>query len=1803
MKFAKLLLIPLAWAGVMASVSAQEAAESNTKDLTVQQYPRYYYSNQTRNPGFTILFNQEVSIDKAAQSMFFEDKDGKAVTVDVRQANDTEIAEHWKYYGGTDTNSPPAKQFLRVSPSRPLPVGNYWKLVLTDELTSKGGDFKLAKRNSFGAGTVRPFQITSAYVSNPYNEVPTMRVYFSKSIDHSIRAQLEDRFINLSPRPENFRMEVEDRGVTFFGDFEYGKEYVLDVKAGLLGTDGLELEAPYKANLTFQPREAFITLPDYDIAQPRTGEGTFRVLTGNLQNVRVRVKQLDGDSLIYALRGYKVYDPQHVDWEVGQRLPAYEMVAGRTIYDETFEMKGKIDTTEDMELKWEDIVPDGSSAGLYLSVEGVSRDHPGMALHRVGAHSIIQLTDLGMAWKQSRKDALFYVFSLRTGKPMANTEVTLFDSENQQLNSYRTGSDGTVQIPLSGSNEKTNWVIAKTEDDRYGTSFEAGSQEGISTWQFDIRQLYWGEPSVRLRSYIFSDRDIYKPGETVHIKAITRVADGEELAVPNKAKGFNAKLVVTDGRGREIVDREVTFSENGTLDYSFGLPQDNYGYYQVRFDFEDIAKEFALNEDDIYDQYAYHGFNVADYRPNTFEVSVDAPRTVSPGEEVQVSMKANYYRGKPLSKAQANWYASFHPSNFRPEGYEGFVFGEWDSDNNWTSDANTVELAEDGTAKVNLDFIPRDTLEQPVRVSFNADVTDINQQTISQSQSFLVHSSSYYLGLKLPDGWLDVKDRIKVEALPVTTKGDVMEANLDSRLVVERKVWNSIKVQGADGEMRHRNEWSFEKVADEPFPLQTRKDGDAPSTMVKVDDPGQYRFTLTTTDENGKTIKTVSNRYIYGDNDVWWAQKDGDIIDLVVDDKEYTVGETARIMVRSPILGTALVTTERAGVYRTIPVQLTTKNQFIDIPITSGDAPNLFVSVIVIRGSADSTHRFQDTDHRIGYAELKVHRPSDHLEVAVEVAQEEILPQQKVDLVATIKDYQGEPVRNAEVTLYAVDEGVLSLTNYQNPEPSETFLAPYPLLVRTWHTLFDVLPENPDDRSYGNKGLLIGGGAEGIDALSERTRKDFRATAYWNGQLVTDDDGKAKASFEVPDNLTEYRIIAVALNRADQYGVGTSKMIVTKPVIVEPAMPAFANVGDEHMLQAVVHNTTDQAGTFEVTLKADDKIEILKPDYQIVPAALDSPTSEPSVWKQKIDLKAGETSSLPIPVRFTSLGKAAWTWSIEDVENPKGRKDTIETKLNVGYPVPLLREMHHVKIEPGQPQNLLASFGKDLLNGTGEIDVTISNSRLLEAQDALEFNLEYPYGCVEQTTSSTLPWLTMNNLSKVFPSLDKDPEYREKAINYGLNRVLSMQTYEGGLGYWPGTDRPDLWASAWGGFGLLVGQSQGYPMPEERLKDIWAWMSEQLRNTDELDEPYELHHRCVALYTLALAGHPEPAYHELLYNKRKSLAPESRAFLALAILEGGTPAQRSLVDGLLVTDKDSPDAAAPWYGKGMPVSAKLMAELKRNPKGESVDQLLNELLRLRRPPYGWGSTYANAWPLVALSKLADVEGQPTKASRAVLAWEGSETPIELGKQFESQVATFSFDGDVRDNPLEVVASRGDILHVNLEVSAYPAELSAEPQDKGFKVRRSYHKLAPDGSMEQATNFTVGDLVVVNLELEIPTDNEDYLAIDDPLPSVFEAINPAFENRANADTPLNRWKQLPRDFEEIRQDRALFFCDHLRSKDTYSVQYLARVVASGSVTAPPAKIEAMYEPQRHGLSATERITATLPKKAGDAVALK
>ncbi len=346
--------------------------------------------------------------------------------------------------------------------------------------------------------------------------------------------------------------------------------------------------------------------------------------------------------------------------------------------------------------------------------------------------------------------------------------------------------------------------------------------------------------------------------------------------------------------------------------------------------------------------------------------------------------------------------------------------------------------------------------------------------------------------------------------------------------------------------------------------------------------------------------------------------------------------------------------------------------------------------------------------------------------------------------------------------MYAVDEGVLSLTGYETPDPLEFFDRPRGLGVATSLTLPTLLREDAEAADFANKGYLVGDGKGGSPLLNG-LRKNFLACAFWNAILKTDKDGLVRAEFAAPDSLTRYRLIAVAATRHSQFGSAASAFEVNKPVMIESAMPVFANVGDKLVLRAVAHNTTDFGGRAEVYLQIDD-------------------TAQAEEKMRTFALPAHASVPVDLPVQILSVGEGTWAWSVKFVTTDGAADlwDKTEAKIKVGHPAPLIRQVETQRVEE-EIAELLRVADPQILEGSGEVSVNVSNTRVVELRESLRQLLQYPYGCVEQTTSSMLPWLTVRDLRARLPELAKSDEEIADAVNRGVRLLLSMQTSGGGL--------------------------------------------------------------------------------------------------------------------------------------------------------------------------------------------------------------------------------------------------------------------------------------------------------------------------------------------------------------------------------------------------------------------------------------
>ena len=1664
------------------------------------------------------------------------------------------------------------KNQIIITPAKPLPPGKNWQLVVSQGAASADGAFKFRADYVTPIGDVRPFELSSAAVENLAVSGKKVTLLFSKRLAKAVKKE-PAKFVTIEPAPANLKVDLGDsvfsdvNTIVLRGDFALGTDYTVTVAGETAAFEPFTLGQAASRKVSFAPVPSRLYFQGFAAQQQRAGSRQFGLMSVNVSKLRVTAKRVPAESVIAAFDAYAKYNRDDAkDDEFYQKVDEAR-VPGTVAWQKDFSSDAQVDERKLINLNWDEILGPGKTGAVFLTAEQPTKPAPNVK--RVGTQALVQVTDLGVVWKQSG-DAFLHVFSLTTAEPVSGASVRLLGEDGAKILELKTAADGTVRVPKQEIDPK--WLLVSHGEDQHLMRFDAERGE-LEFGRFRIN-VFGEEEDImhedlvdggKRRGFLFTDRPVYRPGELVHVKGIVRsYTPGES----HQAAGVGAKLRIKGPRGRVIIERKLTLSDTGAFDTDIQLPRETVGGFFAQL-------HFAGNEDEDWSDISC-GWTVQEYSPNAFEVKVTPPQTPMLAGPIEMPVTAKYYMGKALSKAQLAWSVRAMDERFAPTGFEDFVFTEALFD--WRlqqklggeprfSAQGRADIGADGTVKVSFNVPQNTRLPQPRRVRFLSEITDINQQTVAERSEFLAHSSDFYLGIMRMPEVMREGEALPLQLVAVRTDGTPTPFSVAAEVSLTRIEWQTNRVEDADEAENFRSEPLTQLIGKSPVTTAkvVQKGGkwllaepDKKDTSLKVEKPGLYIISAVALDGSGHAVITTTSVHVFGKDQLAWNYRNRFQIELVADKPEYRGGEQATILVKTPINGPALVTVERENVKRYFFTKLEGNAPAIRVPIEEGDAPNVFVSVMVLRGSQDSPKKFKMPEYRVGYTQVRIARPDAKLYVNVKPEHPQYQPGEQAAVVCEVRDVDGKPVANAEVTLWAADEGVLSLTGFETPDPLTFFSKLLRLDVSTGLTIEKLLKEGPDAIAEGlfeNKGYLVGGFGKGGDA---GVRRNFLGTAYWAASLRSDVEGKVRAEFKVPDGLTRYRVMAVVQTKRDQFGNAESAFEINKPVMLEPATPRFANVGDQMVLRAVVHNTTEQAGDATVRIQLD--------------ATASAAETERTV---KIPAKGSVAVDFPIEVR--EIGDAKWLWTAEFTSGAVKFRDAVETKLKVTFPAPLLHEIQQKRVDAADT-NVLAGFDPTLMQGQGIVRVSLANSRIFELRESVGELLHYPYGCVEQTTSSMLPWLGLRDFRDVLPELKRSDAEFQAVLEKGVARLFTMQTSGGGLAYWPGGHEADYWGSAYGGLGLVMAKKAGIEVEEESLKRLLDYLSKELRGAADSNDKWQLSPRALACYTLALAGRPEAAYHEALFKKRDVLTQESRALLALAVIE--TKGGAKMADTLLKMQDKAVEEDF-WFGSvARAQGVRLLAWSKLSAKSSAADAIATAIFDARTDGH-WMTTQGNAWAVLGLSEFirrTETDRKEVKGALVSGGAGGAAADFKLpakGAYFEKE---FSFDAAktiTLNNP-----GKGRIF-THVKVESRPKTLVAERKDRGYTINRGYQRINDDGSLSDLGEPRVGDRVLVTLEFTAPG-RSSYVVIDDPLPAIFEAVNPEFKSQAMAGQALSN--VYASDFTELRDDRALFFSNSMWP-GKHQIRYLARVRATGSATAPPAKIEEMYHPDRFGLSAS------------------
>ncbi len=1396
------------------------------------------------------------------------------------------------------------------------------------------------------------------------------------------------------------------------------------------------------------------------------------------------------------------------------------------------------------------------------------------------------VTPYNIVLKSSATGALVWVTDLHTGEPVANVSLRLF-REDSTIDG-RTDADGLWRTTFTtAANPWKKVTVFSNPQAPNGYATNRGPT--VEGWAFDLPTQY-GIPGS-FNGDLYTDRPIYRPGQTVYWKGIIRSDDDGAYSVP--PAGTIAQVTIRDPEGNKIVQTEQPLNEMGTLNGKLPLDEKApLGRYQL------IVQ---LGEHDTF----YQPFLVAEYRKPEFQLDVSTDKKdYLAGEKITAQLQATYFFGGPLNNAEVEWHLLRHDApfswhcpasatcpNYHFEGFDYWTWrrpGEaWDksvSDGSGVTDANgffTVTLPVDMSNTISAQ---RFTVEFAVKGS--------NGQYSAGRTAVRAHHGAKYIGSASKSYVYRLGDESEVDFIAVDYHGQIL-ARQPFTVTVAKTTWHNVKKE-ENGNIY----WVSEMVTTPVISttLRTGADGKV-AYRFRAPDAGSYLIEAAVTDAAGRV--TIGKNYIWvaGANYIPWARQNSNHLQIVADKESYKPGDVAKVLVTSPYSKPveALISVERGGVLDVYRQTLASNNQILEIPIAESYVPNVFISVLAVQGDAANEDRIANT--KVGYIELKVSDVNRQLHVTLTGKVQQAQPRQWVTYTLTAQDAAGNPV-SAEFSVSVIDKAVLLLSTEGLHTLRERFYAERGLGISTFASSFlsmeEIMANIKTNEALSPKGG--GGGGTGVNA-----RHYFPDNAYWRAVVNTDAKGKALFSFRLPDNLTTWQIKAKGVDANTRVGEAKSDLTVNLPFMVRPVAPRFLTVGDQPEVAAIVHNNSNKSVSAHVTL---------------------------AVQGASIDGEATQTVSIP------PAGRKRVAWPLRDVlgiaaPNGAGQIVHLQWQGQAGAlhdSVALTLPVYNYSTPEVTATAGTVPTGGTILEGVvlppdaqldrsqGTLKITLQPSLAAAMQDGLHYLQHYPYECTEQIVSRFLPnIITYRVLQQNGIKNDALRQALQEQVSTSLQKLYASQQMDGGWGWWPQDRETSPYITAYALWGLSIARANGFPVSESVLSRAARYMGGQLKTLRLSSSDYLFNQQAFYLFVLSeyerVSGqHSSMNLHYAVnaFAQRQKLNIEGKALLAMSLKTLGGPeadvkALRSDLNNTAQTSGSGvfwEEKSPAWrlMGSDTRTTAVVLTALTRlTPRDGRLPMVVRWLMAARSDGH-WSTTQETAWSLIALSNWLQLSGalhpdyQASVQLNNVPLWQSTVTEKDVQAKIVLQKSVQAL---LRNNLIALRRRAADDgqdtgqLYYLLDLRLFRPVEQIKPLNRGFVVQRSYTLYGhPDKPIAAAH---VGDVIDVHLSLILPADRL-YVMVEDPIPAGTEPLDVNLNTTSRTiagpglskETPQGQpdyWFWRP-EHTEMHDQKVSFFARWLPA-GSYDYHYQVRATLPGRYLTPPTVASDMYFPELFG----------------------
>jgi uncharacterized protein YfaS (alpha-2-macroglobulin family) len=1584
----------------------------------------------------------------------------------------------------------------------------------------------------------------------------------------------EFRFLG-TPEGQNYRPSIYE-GVTLYFNNPVDEDTVIDGISIFPEVDNLSTSTGGAGNILnlygdFQPLTEYSLVISDTLADVWGSQlGTLRSLKFSTRALPANLVVTQGTSLLYLTGSENVIPVQatnlyQVSINVGT-IPEemYPNFFGSGIY-KTLDEYYPADVRY-----WDQVlsVPgdDSYTVNLPLNRNGTNLV-PGLYRYQIYSQELsynpspylLAVSNKHLTMKTSPENLLIWGIDLESGDPLSNTSITIYNDTGAVLFEGETNEEGIFQADFLEPQDLYDTVF-------YAIAGEPGNENfGVtaSNWAFGTEPYNFGLASnygaPQPLTYIYTDRPIYRPGQTVHFRLIHRNRARGEYVLPTE-ESIQVKLFKGGEAAEEL---ELPLSEYGTAHGEFRLSNQAIpGYYRL-----ETEDGMVL-------------FQVAEYRKPEINLTLEMNEQESMlGEEWGAGLDARYYFDAPAADADLSWSVRAERTAFYLPGYQvgelqndWFVYPGYYYPFTWSTLVNSGEGKTDADGKweiqdklINVDYYDKEIL-LPANYLLSVTIEDETGFQVSTQKEVLVHPSDFYIGVK-PSAWIAESDQeVEFDILTVDWN-KVQDGIHDLKAEFKRVTWNH--QIGEIGQVEYTKE--TELIAEESF--KTNQRGEAAISFTPPS-PGTYQV-----DVFGGGARTEATLWVGGPGAGIWPTQSNQKINIVADQEAYLPGDEATIFIPNPFPegAEALLTIERHKVIDHQTISISSSGEEITIPLENEDAPNVYVSVILLGKSQDGR-----ADFRQGYVNLIVEPLNQLLNVEVLGEPERLGPGEEVEFNIRVTDQEGTP-QVGEFSLAVVDLAVLALADPNSQDIGDVFFGIQPLAVRLGFPL-----GVHAGRNVFVPGGLGGGGGAAIDAV----REEFKDTGYWQADIETNENGEATVQFIVPDNLTTWQAEARGVTEYTEVGQGSGQVITTKELLVRPVTPRFLVAGDHLALAAVVHNNTARDLTVDVSLQSEG-VQLDLPEFST----------------QEVEIPAGANS------------RVEWWGTVTDTDHADLLFTADAGELNDAVrpyqgPLPVFRYTAPVTYgtsgtlteESSRLEIITLPRSYDSKAGSLEIELSPSLAALLlKALDALESSPAFSSDAlISHFLPNVITYQTLQGLGVEFTDLENRLEI---LIPDTLDALAARQNEDGGWGWWEG-GASDVEISSYILFGLVKAQQSGVFVEDQMIQSARGYLLATLPAVDMLTESWQYDQLALRYFALTEAGIDVSTGMVDLLPYRSQISPANQGLLATALemKQPGNENTRTLLSDLMGssirtatgTHWENSETCQCWFYNTITTTAIVNYALARNGEFKDVlPEITRYLVASLKPSGSWGSPFETSWAILALNEVLRASDDLAAGFQYKAIVNGTELitgQAEGPTGLEAATATLPVETLYKDDPnaLEINRSAGDgKLYYKAHMLIYRPAEDVDPISKGLSISRVYKGL----SLEEMT-FTqsgqTGDLIQVRLTLVVENDMQ-HLIIEDRIPSGAEVL----------DTRLNTTRQdlaeylVSAPFENgwgwwyfnrpvVYDNRVIWAANYLPA-GTYELVYLISLTHPGEYQVLPASARQQYFPETQAVSSGDKFT--------------